>query len=95
MQQNQSQSMDEKTILTDLLIAQKQRMSTYCTLLAETSSANMRMMLQDLLIEAAEDQFAIYQILTQRGWYTAKQAQQSEIDQARQQVMQMKTSIQS
>jgi spore coat protein CotF len=53
------------------------------------------MMLQDLLIEAAEDQFAIYQILTQRGWYTAKQAQQSEIDQARQQVMQMKTSIQS
>jgi spore coat protein F len=93
--QQQSQTMDEKTMLTDLLSAQKQRMSTYCTLLAETSCPNMRMMLQDLMIEAAEDQFAIFKVLEQKGWYPTKDAPQSEIEQAKQQVSQMKTSLQA
>ena len=97
MQQNpQSQtSMDEKTILNDLLNTQKQRMNMYCTLLAETSSASMRMMLQDLLVEAAEDQFAIFQIMQQKGWYPTKNAQQNELTQAKQQAQQLQTSLQA
>ncbi len=94
MQQSQS-TMDEKTLLTDLLATEKQRMSTYCTMLSETSCANMRMMLQDLLIEAAEDQFALFQILQQKGWYPTKDAQQSDINQAKQQAQQMQTDLQS
>lgn len=93
MQHNQS-ILDEKTLLSDLLSTQKQRMNAYCTLLGETSCADMRIMLQDLLIEASEDQFAIFQILQQKGWYPTKNAPQTEIDQAKQQALQMQGSMQ-
>ncbi len=92
MQQSQPM-LDEKTLITDLLTTQKQRMSAYCTLLSETSCANMRMMLQDLFIEAAEDQFALFQLLQQKGWYPLKKAQQDEITQAKQQAQQMQSSL--
>ena len=85
--------LDDKTMLMDLLNTQKQRMNAYCALLSETSCAEMRCMLQDLLIEASEDQFAIFELLQQKGWYPTKDAQESEVKQAKMQAQQLQHTL--
>ncbi len=60
---HQSENMDETTLIADLYNTQKHRMVNYCILLADTSDATIRIMLQDLLMEASEDQFALLQLL--------------------------------
>ena len=59
-------------MLNDLLITCKQRMSAYSTLIAETTCPNLRTMLQDLFVEAAEDQYAIFDFMHKQGWYPVK-----------------------
>ena len=88
-----TQAFDEKTMLEDLLNSQKQRMDAYCTLLWESSCPQQRMMLSDLLIEAAEDQFAIFELLRQKGWYPGKEASEQELQQAKQKAQQLKGSM--
>ena len=51
------------------------------------------MMLSDLLIEAAEDQFAIFELLRQKGWYPGKEASEQELQQAKQKAQQLKGSM--
>ena len=73
----------------------KQRMSAYSTLIAETTCPNLRTMLQDLFVEAAEDQYAIFDFMHKQGWYPVKQAKQEDITQAKEKAEQLKTSLQS
>ncbi len=79
----QSKNTDEKSLITNLLNMQKQRMITYCMLLSEASDLRIRIMLQDLLIEASEDQYALSQLIESKGWLQWNGAQEDEIQQAR------------
>ena len=88
-------TLDDKAMLNDLLITCKQRMSAYSTLIAETTCPNLRTMLQDLFVEAAEDQYAIFDFMHKQGWYPVKQAKQEDITQAQVMAEQLKTSLQS
>lgn len=90
-----SNKMDDKAMLNDLLITSKQRMSAYSTLISETTCADLRTMLQDLFVEAAEDQYAIFDFMHKQGWYPVKQAKQEDITQAKEKAEQLKTSIQA
>ena len=84
-------TLDDKAMLNDLLITCKQRMSAYSTLIAETTCPNLRTMLQDLFVEAAEDQYAIFDFMHKQGWYPVKQAKQEDITQAKEKAEQLKT----
>ena len=88
-------TLDDKAMLNDLLITCKQRMSAYSTLIAETTCPNLRTMLQDLFVEAAEDQYAIFYFMHKQGWYPVKQAKKEDITQAKEKAEQLKTSLQS
>ena len=87
--------LDDKAMLNDLLITAKQRMSAYSTLIAETTCPQLRTMLQDLFVEAAEDQYAIFDCMHKQGWYPVKQAKQEDIPPATQKAEQLKTSLQA
>ncbi len=86
--------LDDKTMLNDLLISNKQRMSAYSYLISETTCPQLRTTLQDLFVEAAEDQFAIFEYMHQQGWYPTKQAKPEDITQAKEKAQQLKSSIQ-
>lgn len=90
-----SNKLDDKTMLNDLLITNKQRMSAYSTLISETTCPNLRTMLQDLFVEAAEDQYAIFDCMHKQGWYPVKQAKPEDITQAKEKADQLKSSIQA
>lgn len=90
-----SNKLDDKAMLNDLLITSKQRMSAYSTLISETTCPDLRTMLQDLFVEAAEDQYAIFDYIHKQGWYPVKQAKQEDITQAKEKAEQLKTSIQA
>ena len=87
--------LDDKAMLNDLLITAKQRMSAYSTLIAETTCPQLHTMLQDLFVEAAEDQYAIFDCMHKQGWYPVKQAKQEDITQAKEKAEQLKTSLQA
>ena len=90
----QSQNiMDEKTMLNDLLMTQKQLMTTYSSLLGETSCPKMRGMLQDLFIGNAAEQYKIFHIMNQKGWYPTKDAPEQDVNQAKQTAQQMKSTL--
>lgn len=91
--QNQNQNLDEKTILTDLLTTQKSLMSTYSTMLAETSCPNMRSMLQDQFILAATDQYKIFDIMHQKGYYKTKDAMDQDVQEQKQSAQQLKSQL--
>lgn len=90
--QNQAQ-LDEKTILTDMLTTQKSLMSTYSTLLAETSCPNMRSVLQEQFTAAAGDQYKIFSIMHEKGYYKTKDAQDADVQETKQSAQELKSQL--
>ena len=87
----ETHTLEDKVIFQDLLITNKQRMNAYSTLIAETTCPNLRTMLQDLFVEAAEDQYTIFEFMQAQGWYSTKYANYDEIVQAKQTAEQLKS----
>ena len=85
--------MNEKNILMDMLTTQKSIMGTYTNMLAETSCPNMRSVLQDQLILTASDQFKVWDLMNQKGYYPTKDASDQEVQQQKQSAQQLKATL--
>lgn len=89
----QQATLDEKSMLEDMLYTHKDMMNIYSTLLAETSDPNLRGKVQDLFLSIAVDQYKIYDLMSQKGYYQTKMATPDEVAQTKQSAQQMQSKL--
>lgn len=87
------QKMSDEDIMNDLLSQEKQMISSYSTLLCEASCPNLRSVLTDNLTSSAQDQYQVFDQMSQRGWYPTKNANQPDVMAAKQKFAQMKSQL--
>ena len=84
-------NLSEKDLLNDLLETEKSLLSSYSTYLAEASCPNLRNVLHGNFSQTAQDQFEVWSHMKQKGYYATKDAQDNEVQQAKQKFAQMKS----
>ena len=83
-------NLNERELLTDLLHTEKSMTKTYADNCTETSSPELRQMLIRHMSECADDQLKVFDEMHRRNMYPTKQAQQQEIQQAKQSMQTLK-----
>ena len=76
--------MDDKAYMEDSLTSQKTITSTYNTFTNECEHPNLRTDFLNILKEEHNIQNDIYTQMSQRGWYSPTQADQTKIDTVKQ-----------
>ncbi len=89
MDSNFSQ-MTEQEKLTDILSTEKQLVKDYAGNITESSCQNLRQLLISIMTECSQDQYCVFDQMRSRNMYTTKQAQQSEVQTAKQSMDQLK-----
>jgi spore coat protein F len=85
--------MGEKEILNDLLNTEKEIMKLYSSAVTESSCPNMRQVLMRNITQTADDQFNIFNIMVNKGYYQKKDAQEQDVQQAKQKFQQMQSQL--
>jgi spore coat protein CotF len=85
--------MGEKEILSDLLNTEKQIIGSYATAISESTCANMRQVLMKNAQETIEDQFSLFNVLINKGYYQAKDAPEQDVQQAKQKFQQVQSQL--
>lgn len=85
--------MGEKEILFDILNSEKELIKTYSTAVTESSCANMRQVLMNNFKQCAEDQFNVYNAMRDKGYYQGKDAQDKDVQQAKQKYQQLQSQL--
>jgi len=83
-------NMSEKQLLTDLMNQEKHLVTTYATFVTEASCNNLRRLLTLNMIECGQDQFSVFEQMTQRSMYSTKSADNQEMQQASQDAQKLK-----
>jgi spore coat protein F len=78
----QNNAIGEREALTDLLTGEKHMMNLYTTALMESSSPQMRGIIEQNLSELSKDQYGVYANMSTRGYYTIKPATPQMISEA-------------
>jgi spore coat protein CotF len=73
----------EKDLMHDLLATEKQVISAYSTGITETSCPNLRNTLVTNFKNAQDVQFKVFDAMKQKGWYQIKDAQDADVQQAK------------
>jgi len=73
----------EKELLMDLLMSEKLVASSYNNGVMEATCPKLRDILLECLDNIQDCQYEIFKALTQRGWYSIKEADISEIEYAK------------
>lgn len=73
----------EKDLMHDLLATEKQVISAYSTGITETSCPNLRNTLVTNFKNAQDVQFKVFDAMKQKGWYKIKDAQDADVQQAK------------
>lgn len=81
---NYKQDLTERELLTDLLHTEKDMTKTYAGSVTESASPALRKLLIRNMTECAEDQLCVFEEMNRRNMYPTKQAQQQEIQTAKQ-----------
>lgn len=89
MQQNQ-QKMTDKVMLDDMLSTEKRMVGLYATFLCECASEDLHQVFCQNLHQTATDQHQTFLQMQQKGWYPIEQAELQKVNQAKQQLSQMK-----
>lgn len=76
--------MDDKCIMENLLQTAKGACDLYMHGSIESSTPNVHQTFTSALNETLSMQGSIYKQMEQKGWYTAKQAPQQQVDQVKQ-----------
>jgi spore coat protein CotF len=79
-----AQLLDEKQILQDALISQKQITDSYNTYAGEAVNSQLRSTMLSILDDEHTIQADIFSSLQSHGWYQPEQAEQQKVVQARQ-----------
>ncbi|GAB6174316.1 spore coat protein [Paradesulfitobacterium aromaticivorans] len=88
-QASQQQNLSEQEILTDLLATEKHITSAYNTFITETTCANLRQQLKNILADEQVIHENIYNVMNQKGWYTPSDAPSQEVQQLKDKYNQM------
>ena len=75
--------MDDKVIMENLLLTTKGACNMYMNGAIESSTQNVHSTFDDALKESLCMQGAIYQKMSQRGWYPTTQVEQQKINDVR------------
>lgn len=81
---NQQANLTEQDLLNDLLNQEKQLMSSYATYIQEASCQNLRKILTNQFNQTSQDQYQVFDQMRQKGYYQPKDAQDQEVQQAKQ-----------
>jgi len=76
-------TLTEEEILTDLLTIEKHCTSTINTFITESTCANLRQNLKDILTEEHSIHENLYNVMSQKGWYPTADAQAQEVQKAK------------
>lgn len=82
--QQATQTMTDQEMMDDVLASQKLITSDYNTCANETANSQLRATFLNLLKDEHEIGADLFAQMQERGWYQPKQADQSEINKARQ-----------
>ncbi|MDL2224632.1 spore coat protein [Eubacteriales bacterium OttesenSCG-928-M02] len=91
--QHNTPNMTEKELMTDMLNYQKHLMSIYTSSLAETADPQLRNTLQSHFSTIANDQFKLWQLMNQKGYYPIEQADMEKLTQQKQAAQQMQSTL--
>ena len=72
-------TMSEQEILTDLLTSEKHLTSTVNTFITESTCANLRQDLKNILTEEHSIHENLYNMMNQKGWYPVSDAEAQEV----------------
>ncbi|MCO1601906.1 spore coat protein [Desulfosporosinus nitroreducens] len=72
-------TLSEQEILTDLLTSEKHTASSINTFITESTCANLRQNLKDILTEEHSIHENLYNVMNQKGWYPTSDAQAQEV----------------
>ncbi|MDR3318890.1 MAG: spore coat protein [Clostridiales bacterium] len=75
--------MQEKDILQDILVLEKDIVKSYGSFLIESSCPKMRTLLNDNFKQSAGDQFCVFDAMSKRGYYPTKDATDSDVQEAK------------
>jgi spore coat protein F len=75
--------MNEKEMMEDLLATEKQVISAYSTGITETSCKNLRNTLVNNFRNVQDIQFRVFDSLKQKGWYSTKDAPDTDVMQVK------------
>ena len=93
MTMNGTQVLNDQDKLEDLLSEEKYLISAYGTFIPEASCPQLRQVLTQNLTECADNQYAIFDQMSQLGWYPTKDAPVADVTAARDKFRQMKQSL--
>lgn len=77
---NMPQMMQDKEMVNDILSMAKSSLTTYASVISESSNQQLRQTIQQMRNSDEQFQYQLYQIAEQKGFYkAAAQADQSDI----------------
>ena len=79
--------------MEDLLSQEKYLIDGYATFIPEASCPNLRQVLSENLNGCFNNQYTVYDKMSQLGWYPTKSAQQAEINEAKQKFAQLQQKL--
>lgn len=82
-------TLSEQELMTDLLTSEKQVISSYSTGITETSCPNLRNTLINNFKNVQDVQYKVFDSMKQKGWYQIKDAQTTDVTQAKTKANQM------
>lgn len=83
----------DKEIVQTLLNEHKLCASSLTNLVLESANQNLRNDAAGLLNRTFQHQKILFDLMTQKGWYTTQQASQQDVTAARQEVSKIQTSM--
>ena len=93
MIQNGQNVLTDKDRMEDLLTQEKFLISSYGTFIPGAACPNLRNVLNDNFNECVQNQFTVFDKMSQLGWYPTKNAPTPEIEAAKQKFQQMQTQL--
>lgn len=93
MVMNGNQKLCDKDIAADALNSQRRATDSYNTFLGEINCPDVRQPFMNLLQEEHQLENQIFDLMNQKGWYPVIQADQQQIQQAKQQFTQMQNKL--
>lgn len=90
MNNNGGEHFSERELLSDLLHTEKELTKNYAGNCTEASCPELRSMLLRNMTECSEDQYGVFEQMRQRNMYNPKDAQQQEVQSAKQKMQDLK-----
>ena len=90
---NCAQVLNDQDKLEDLLSEEKYLINAYGTFIPEATCPQLRQVLTQNFTDCLQNQYAIFDQMSQLGWYQTKNAPAADINTARQKFAQLKQQL--